>query len=146
MVTWVYVYICQNSSIYTLRFVRSMYAPQFEKKRMVDYKEKKKKHHITHQSSQLQRNWKLLRWWENQLINLYREVGKRDKKGRRVAVYNRNLYNLQGKKREPYFLELNEEHIPLPKAPVSSASYSFLCKSCNPSSASKRNTPPSKEC
>lgn len=118
-----------------------------KKKTMVDYKEKKKKHHITHQSSQLQRNWKLLRWWENQLINLYREVGKRDKKGRRVAVYNRNLCNLQGKKREPYFLELNEEHIPLRKAPVSSpASYSFLCKSCNPSSASKRNTPPSKEC
>jgi len=25
----------------------------------------------TYQSSQLQRNWKLLKWWENQLINLY---------------------------------------------------------------------------
>lgn len=31
---------------------------------------------IAHQSSQLHRNWKLLKWWENQLMNLQEEIEK----------------------------------------------------------------------
>jgi len=31
----------------------------------------------TYQSSQLQRNWKLLKWWENQLMNLHRNKKKK---------------------------------------------------------------------
>lgn len=34
------------------------------------YKRLSVHHRITHQSSQLHRNWKLLKWWENQLISL----------------------------------------------------------------------------
>lgn len=43
---------------------------KFEMLRFLQYQVQIKRRE-TYQSSQLQRNWKLLRWWENQLINLF---------------------------------------------------------------------------
>lgn len=59
---------------------------------------------ITHQSSQLHRNWKLLKWWENQLISLEIQISllctsqtgtSKSKSAVRLPVYTGGVHGVQ---------------------------------------------------